>query len=236
MILTVVNVSAIDWRIIRVRDCSSRKARRMTRSTPIGRRRLADGQGRGRDDDTRGQFGIGRRHSGQGGPCGNQRCVDGLGASAQTSCAACRPAVADRPCVILDDGRTEAAEPGSAPTGESNRSAQRRQGSKSPRLHHPSPFSPVQGRPIFGRRIPPAKYNANSWLMSAQAPLSFLFRNVLPKHNGGSRRGTRCNGRGWHAGRRRKQTIAIRSVTRCSAFSRDACPLRRGGVRRQRRG
>src|SRR4029453_8301774 len=82
----------------------------------ISRRRLTDRHGRGGD----GKIGQLERY-GAHWPC--ECCVGGPpSVSAQRRCAACRSAVPD--CAILYAQRTEDAEPGSAPTGESDCSAQ----------------------------------------------------------------------------------------------------------------
>jgi hypothetical protein len=52
----------------------------------------------------------------------------------------CCPTNLDRRSGALNDERTEASEPGSEPTGESDRSAQRRQYSKSLLALHPLPL------------------------------------------------------------------------------------------------
>ena len=66
-------------------------------------------------------------------------------------------------CVeILDAGRAEAGKPASNPTGEKDRSAQRRPCSKSLRYNHPhTPLSPRP--PILDRRVPTAKYIVIFW-------------------------------------------------------------------------
>jgi hypothetical protein len=61
--------------------------------------------------------------------CGGLRSVNGFRAGGRRCC----PAALDRRSGILDAVRTEAAEPGgSKPTGENDRSAQRRQYNKPP--------------------------------------------------------------------------------------------------------
>ena len=103
----------------------------------IDRRRIAGRHGRGCDGRL-GQLAMGAGHSGHGGHCVCQRRADRPGVSARNRCAACRPAVPDRRCGILDAGPLEAAEPRSAPPGNSDRSAQQHQ-RKLPRSRHRSP-------------------------------------------------------------------------------------------------
>ena len=69
--------------------------------------------------------------------CSCQRCLDVLGAGGYGCC----PPVLNRRSGVLDAERTEAREPGSNPTGENDRSAQRPHYSKSARAHHPPPVS-----------------------------------------------------------------------------------------------
>src|SRR6266478_6650944 len=91
----------------------------------IDRRRIVK-HGRGYDGRL-GRLAIGRRHSGHGGHCVCQQRADRRGVSARNRSAACRPAVPDRLRGILDAGPLEAAEPRSAPPGNSDRCAQQHQ-------------------------------------------------------------------------------------------------------------
>ena len=73
-------------------------------------------------------------------------CVDVLGAGSRRCCPT------DRCTGALEAGETETAEPGGSPTGESDRSAQRRRCSNSPRFLHPSALSRFSAK---RRRIEP---------------------------------------------------------------------------------
>jgi hypothetical protein len=101
----------------------------------IDRRRIGGRRGRGCDGRL-GQLAMGRRRSGHGVYCVCQPRADRSGISARN----CRPAGPDRRRGILDPGPLEAAEPRSAPPGNSDRSAQQHQ-HKLPRPRHRSPRS-----------------------------------------------------------------------------------------------
>ena len=118
----------------------------------LDRRRIAGRHGRGCDGRL-GQLAMGCGHSGHGGHCVCQQRADRPGVSARNRCAACRPAVPDRRCGILDAGPLEAAEPRSAPPGNSDRSAQQHQ-RKLPRSRHrsPPPFGYRKARRTAGTR------------------------------------------------------------------------------------
>ena len=89
----------------------------------------------------------------------SQRPASGYGRRHDGRLGWCRPAVTDRRCGILDLGRTEGAEPGRAPTGEGDRSAQYGQDSKTRGCHNSRPRSRPRLSDV-APRIPLAQYKA----------------------------------------------------------------------------
>jgi hypothetical protein len=112
------------------------------------------------------QLEMGAGRSGRGGHCGCQRRAGAPGVGARSRCAACRPAVPDRRCGILEAGPREAAEPGSAPTGEGDRSAQQHQRKLSRSRHSLAP--PVSAPPQGTRHSRPTASIVHSQSLRAK--------------------------------------------------------------------